>query len=313
VSDPTIYVALTQFCETDDQPKRVLTDAGFRVRENRLRRRLKREEVVEALADADAVIAGLEPYDGEILRALPRLRCISRCGLGTDSIDRAAAESLGIAVLTTASEVSEPVAQLTVAMILALARELPQCGNDLRQGRWQRRFGHMLSEWTIGLIGFGRIGRLVEHHLRSFEPRILVADPYVDASALPKGVERQELPHLLAESDLVSLHAERRRDDGPLIGEHELGQMKPGARLVNTARGYLVDEHALYDALVAGRLSGAALDVFCEEPYAGKLLSLPQVLCTPHVGSSTWASRQAMELRSATNVIGYFSKRVASR
>jgi D-3-phosphoglycerate dehydrogenase len=264
--------------------------------------------MIEVMHDADAVLAGAEPYDAELLAALQHLRCISRCGVGTDAIDLVAARRLNIAVLTTADEVIEPVAQMTVAMILALARNFPLHWEDFHAGLWQKHTGHLLSEWTIGLVGFGRIGRAVERYLRIFGSRVIVADPNVQAGELPDGVELCDLASLLAEADLVSLHVSRRPEEGALIGHNEFAVMKPGSRLVNTARGYLVDEAALYKALESGHLAGAALDVFADEPYTGPLATLPQVLCTPHVASLTRASRVAMELRCARNVVEFFAQ-----
>ena len=285
---------------------------GFEVRRNALGRRLRREEMAEALRDADAVLAGVEPYDGPLLAQLPRLRCISRCGVGTDAIDLEAARRHGIAVCTTPDETVEPVAQLTVAMVLALARHLPLHLADFRAGVWKKRTGALLSEWTIGLVGFGRIGQAVERCLRAFGPRILVSDPRAGEAGLPDGVERVELATLLAEADLVSLHAGCRPGDGPLMGGREFEMMKRGSYLVNTSRGFLVDEAALSAALISGRLAGAALDVFASEPYTGILSTLPQVLCTPHVATLTRASRAAMEWRCAKNVVDYFSRSAAS-
>lgn len=306
---PMVYVALQQFCEADDRPRRLLLEAGLEVRENRLGRRLTRDDLLQELPGADAVLAGVEPYDREVLAALPQLRCISRCGVGTDAIDLEAARGRGIAVYTTTDEVVEPVAQLTVAMILALARNLPQHVADAPRGVWKKRTGRLLSEWTIGLIGFGRIGRMVERYLRAFAPRILVADPHVQPAEVPPSVTRCALDALLAQSDCVSLHASRPPSDGTLIGARELARMKPGAVLVNTARGYLLDDAALAEALRQGRVAGAALDVFGNEPYAGPLAALPQVLITPHVGSLTQASRAAMEWRCAKHVVDFFGRR----
>jgi len=307
MAHPVVYIALGQFCEADERPRRLLQEAGFEVRANTLGRRLRREDMPEALGDADAVLAGVEPYDAEVLAALPRLACISRCGAGTDAIDLGAARRLGIAVYTTPDEVVEPVAQMTVGMILALARNLPLHLSAARQNLWTKRTGRLLSEWTIGLVGFGRIGRRVEALLEAFGPRVLVHDPALGAGDLPDGVERRDLPSLLAEADLVSLHAGPPDPQDALLGRRELQLMKPGSFLINTARGALVDEAALYDALSAGRLAGAALDVFQEEPYAGPLAALPNVLCTPHVASLTRASRAAMERRCADNVIRHFA------
>lgn len=308
MSPKTVYVALSQFCQFDDRPRRVLTEAGFNLRENTSGRRLRREEMIEAMGDADAVLAGLEPYDAEILARLPRLRCISRCGVGTDNIDLEMVGQRSIAVLTTDDEVVEPVAQMTVAMILALARNFPLHVAESRMGQWHERVGCLISEWTIGLIGFGRIGRAVERYLRVFGPRVLVADPYVQNNELPTGVRLCDLSTLLPQADLISLHAARRRENGPLIGSKEICKMKSGSRLVNTARGYLVDEVALFQALEGGHLAAAALDVYGQEPYADPLAKLPQVLCTPHVASLTRVSRAAMELRCAENVRTFFSR-----
>lgn len=302
-----VYVALSRFCQFDERPRRVLVEAGFNLRENTSGRRLRREDMAEAVGDADAVLAGLEPYDAVILARLPRLRCISRCGVGTDNIDLNMVGQRSIAVLTTDDEVVEPVAQMTVAMILALARNLALHVGDFRSGHWREHMGHLLSEWTVGLVGFGRIGRAVEHYLRVFNPRVLVADPNVKGSGLSPGVELCDLSALLSESDVVSLHAARRREEGPLLGRSEIETMKYGARLVNTARGYLVDEAALFQALVSGHLAGAALDVYGEEPYTGPLVTLPQTLCTPHVASLTRRSRTAMELRCAKNIVTFLS------
>ena len=304
MSAGSVYVALQQFCEFDDRPRQLLHKAGFDVRQNELGRRLRKEDLLRGLKDVDAVIAGVEPYDAELLAVLPRLKCISRCGVGTDAIDLEAAQRQGIIVCTTADDSIEPVAQLTLAMILALARNMPLHLADGRAGAWHKRTGYLLSEWTIGLVGCGRIGTRVAEYLRVFQPRrICVADPDRGARDLPCGTEQCALSSLLADSDVVSIHAGRPREEGPLIGRTELARMKRGSFLVNTARGFLVDEAALYDALVSGHVAGAALDVFQEEPYRGPLTTLPQVLCTPHIATLTRGSRAAMELQCAQHVV----------
>jgi D-3-phosphoglycerate dehydrogenase / 2-oxoglutarate reductase len=305
VNKKSVYVALSQFGEGDDRPRNALLEAGIAVEENRLGRRLRSDELVAAVGGADAIIAGVEPYPGEVLQAFPHVRCISRCGVGLDAIDLSAAERLGIAVLTTPDEVAEPVAQLTIAMMLALARHLPEYGVTLRQGAWQRSTGSLLSEWTIGLVGFGRIGREVERCLRPFGATLLVSHPGLMERDVPAGVGLVGLEALLSRSDVVSLHVGRPPSEGPLFSSAQFAQMKPGSRLINTARGYLVDETALVSALESGHLAGAALDVYTAEPYSGPLTKFPQVLCTPHVGTLTHASRRAMELKAAANVIDF--------
>lgn len=308
MSGPTVFVMLQQFCERDPRPRQILLDAGFSVRENTLGRRVHREELPALLQQADAVIAGVEPYDATLLAALPRLRCISRCGIGTDAIDLEAARRRGMVVYTTAEEVVEPVAQMTLAMILALARNVPQHLADARGGRWKKYTGVLLREWTIGLVGFGRIGQAVAHYLQVFGPRLLVTDPQRTSQALSRDIQLCDLETLLSRADIVSVHAARPREAGVLIGRRELARMRQGSFLVNTARGYLVDEVALCEALNCGHLAGAALDVYGTEPYAGPLTTLPQVLCTPHVATLTRESRTAMELRCAQNVLAFFAR-----
>ena len=303
----TVCVALQQFCEMDARPRRMLEENGFQVQENHLKRRLTSTEMPGFLKEADAVIAGVEPYDERLLRQMPKLRLISRCGAGTDSIDEDAARALRIAVRATPEVVVEPVAQLTVAMILALARNFPGHLSDFRQGFWTKRAGHLLSEWTVGLVGFGRIGRRVGDYLRPFGVRIVVFDPRMDPGTSFEGVTIGDFEMLLKEADLVSLHAGRRKEEGPLMRAHEFSLMKRGSFLVNTARGYLVEEAALLAALQRGHLAGAALDVFEEEPYTGPLMKLPQVICTPHVATLTKSSRAAMELEAAQNVVTFFN------
>jgi len=308
-----VYVALQQFCEHDPRPLQRLRAAGYEVRLNTLGRRLRREDMLGALQDAEAVIAGVEPYEAQLLHALPRLRCISRCGVGTDSIDMEAVRQRGIAVYTTPDEVVDSVAQMTVALIFALARQLPWHLAQSRAGQWKKRPGVLLSEWTIGVIGFGRIGRAVERSLRVFGPQMMVADPAVQPSDLPPKVRLRPLPEVLRESDLISLHASPLRHQGPLIGRKEFAQMKPGSVLINTSRGFLVDEAALDDALASGHVAGAALDVFAEEPYTGPLTRHPQVICTPHVASLTRAGRIAMEQRCVEHVLACLASPIAGQ
>ena len=305
----SVYIALAQFCERDDAPRKALLDAGFSVVENPLGRRLRTDELAAAVGDADAIVAGVEPYSAEVLEAFTRVRCISRCGVGVDSIDLDAAKRLGIAVLSTPDEVAEPVAQLTVGMMLALARHLHDQRATLRSGSWHRQTGFLLSEWTVGLVGFGRIGQAVEKCLRPFGAKVAVSDPAVQRQTLPPGIELLDLNALLARSDLVSLHVARPASEGPVISTAQLEKMKPGSRLVNTSRGYLVDEAALFNALQYGRIAAAALDVYETEPYSGPLTKLPQVLCTPHIGTLTHASRRAMELKAAANVVEFLNQK----
>jgi D-3-phosphoglycerate dehydrogenase len=308
MSSKSVYVAISQFCEGDESPRRALIEAGFDIRENKLGRRLREEELVEAVGPADAIIAGIEPYTAAVLKSLPHLKCISRVGVGVDAIDLDAANRIGIAVLNTPDEVAAPVAELTLGFILSLARNLPEYGLSFREGSWRRYPGTLLSEWTIGLVGFGRIGRAVEHCLRPFGATVLVADPGLH-HGVPNNIQHVSFDDLLCRSDVVSLHASRSMREGPLLSRAEFARMKRGARIINTARGYLIDEPALMESLESGQIAAAALDVYENEPYSGPLSRFPQVLCTPHIGTFTNASRRAMELKAAVNVVDFLSQR----
>lgn len=293
-----VYVSLSQFCETDESPRKVLLDAGFEVIENRTGRRLRAEELPVVLEGIDAVLAAVEPYSDELLGRLPRLKCISRCGAGVDAIDLEAAEKNNIAVLATRDEVAEPVAQMTLGFILALSRNMGRHFHDFQNREWKKHTGHLLREWTIGVVGHGKIGKKVVEYLKPFGCRIEIADPF-------SGQATCDFETLLAKSDLVTLHAGRDPKEGTLFSHHEFETMKPGSYFVNTARGYLVDEKALEKFLKNGHLAGAALDVFGEEPYQGDLANLPQVIATPHVATLTVASRAAMEWKAAQNIVDF--------
>ena len=298
---------LSEFCRYDEKARSLLQEAGFMLRENPAGKRPDKRQTIELLRDCDAVLAGVEPYDEEVLQALPRLRCISRCGMGTDSIDMHATSRRNIGVFATTDEVVRPVAEMTVAMVFALARRFPLFARASAVDFWKKHTGRLLSELVVGLVGYGRIGREVERCLVPLVKRILVYDPYVDMSALSTGVEPCAFDALLKNSDIVTLHVNRPASDGVMIGEREFALMRQGAYLVNTARGHLVDEEALIVALKSGWLAGAALDVYAQEPYSGPLLSIPQVLCVPHVATLTVSSRIQMETRCALNVIDFFT------
>lgn len=307
-----VYSTLSQFCETDDRPRRLLLEAGFQVIENKTGRRIREEEMLAALKEADAVLAAVEPYRETLLAQLPKLKCISRCGAGADAIDLAAAKKLGIAVFATPDEIVEPVAQMAVGMILALLRNFLPHKSDFLEGLWKKRTGWLLSEVVIGLVGFGKVGRKVEEYLSPFHSKVLVADPYLPVRDIPGRVELCDLTPLLKRSDVVSLHAARPPQEGCLIGPSELMTMKRGSFLINTARGYLIDESALEESLRSGHLGGAGLDVFAEEPCLGSVARHPNVVATPHVATLTRSSRSAMEWRAAQNIIDFFEQRKKS-
>jgi D-3-phosphoglycerate dehydrogenase len=253
---------------------------------------MTREELLAAVATADAlVVRSATQVDAEVLEAGANLKVVARAGIGLDNVDVASATRLGIMVVNAPQSNVISAAEHTVALILAQARNVPRADGALREGRWERsRFqGAELYGKTLGVIGLGRVGTLVAQRMLSFGMRLLAYDPYVSRErAAQLGVELGSLSEVLTAADVVTIHLPKTPDTTGLIGERQLAAMKPGARLVNTARGGIVDEQALAKAVESGHLAGAALDVFAEEPTTSSpLFELENVVVTPHLGAST--------------------------
>lgn len=302
----TIFVALSTFAERDRSPLDRLEASG---RPFRLYDKGKRITTADLLAegrDASVIIASVEPYDAPTLAALPGLRCISRCGAGVDNVDLDAARARGIAVLNTPDAPTASVAEAAITMFLALSRKLPQQAALMRARRWERVETHLLGSRTVGIVGLGRIGRRVAELCRAFGSEVVGYDPREDAAWLSRsGVRLVSLDELIATSDIVSLHAARSPENPFMVTREVLAKMKPGAAVVNLARGGMVDEDALARSLASGHLSGAALDVFAEEPYAGPLCDLPNVVLTPHSAALAVETRALMETQAVENALAF--------
>lgn len=266
-----------------------LEEAGCEVLPNAHGRPYTAAELHEALGGVHAIVTGTDELTGEVIRAADSLLTIAKHGVGLDNVDLAAAAERGVVVTYAPADVHDSVADLALALLLALARRIPQADASVRAGRWEPFPGSELRGRVLGLIGFGRIGRGVAARARVFGMDVVAHDPFVDPeAAAAEGVALLSLDDLLARADAVSLHAASTPGAPPLLGRGELAAMKPHALLVNTARGGLVDEDALADALRARRLGGAALDVFRAEPPRGSpLLALDDVVLTPHVAGQT--------------------------
>jgi len=243
------------------------------------------------------------------LDALPDLRIVANCAVGHDNIDLEAAAERGVAVTNTPDVLTDATADLTWALILATARRLKEGQALLAENRWegwhpQQLLGLELRDSTLGVVGAGRIGQAVARRAGGFGMRVL----YADAAPRPEfeyatGAERAELSDLLAQSDVVSVHVPSSPETRGMFGQDEFARMRPGALFVNTARGDLVDETALLDALDSGHLGGAGLDVFSAEPSVPeRLVRHPRVMALPHVGSATTRTREAMAGLAARNV-----------
>jgi D-3-phosphoglycerate dehydrogenase / 2-oxoglutarate reductase len=249
-------------------------------------------DLAEKIGDYDAIIIRSGTHlSKDLIERAERLKVIGRAGVGVDNVDVEAASRRGIVVANAPESTVVSAAEHTIGLLLALSRSIPQAHASLKQGNWDRsRFGGLeLAGKTLGLVGFGRIGQQVARRARSLEMEVVAYDPYVAAGRFRElGVEQVgSLEDLLGRSDFLSLHLTLAPETYKLIGKEELAAAKDGIRIVNAARGELIDEAALLEALQSGKVAGAALDVFSSEPYSGPLLELENVVVTPHLAAST--------------------------
>lgn len=292
-----IAITTTSFGEHDDSPLEMCRENGFAVVLNPYRRKITSDELVELAKDAVGLIAGTERITEEVISKLPALKVISRCGTGLDNVDLDAVKKRGIKLLNTPDAPTLAVAELTVSLIMNLLRGVCQMDRELRGDLWEKRMGNLLYGKKVGIKGFGRIGRKVAALLSPFGCEIAYSDPFVKDSSSP--LKRLSLDELLIWADIVSIHISTNER---IIGENEFRLMKKGAWLVNTSRGGVLDESVLYEYLKNGHLSGAALDVFEQEPYTGPLRELGNIILTPHIGSYAKEARVEMERQSVENL-----------
>lgn len=297
LADCHVLVTPTSYGRHDERLRVELESCVGRVTYNTTGKPLSSAQLAALLPGVDGYIAGLDVIDAAALAAADSLRVVARYGVGVDNVDLEAAAARGIVVTNTPGANAASVAELTVAFLLLLARPVMPAAAATRAGEWPRTSGLSLAGKTVGLVGLGAIGREVARRLAGFNCRVLAYDVVPDtAFAREHGVTIVTLEQLLAQSDFVSLHAPLLPSTRNMVDAAFLAAMKPGARLINTARGELVDEAALLDALQSGHLAGAALDAFAQEPPGGDnpLLALPQVVATPHMGAHTDGSTTAM-------------------
>lgn len=301
-----VLVTPTSFGRSDPELKRELENAVGRVTYNTTGKPLSSSQLAELLPDVDGYIAGLDVIDRPALANAPNLRVIARYGIGTDRVDLQAAAESAIIVTNTPGANSVAVAELTLGLLLNLARPMMAAASQTRAGQWPRTKGVSLQHKTFGIIGLGAIGKQVARRLRGFDCRVLAYDVFVDeAFAGEFGVSLTTMDELLGASDFVTLHVPAVPETRDMVNADFLRKMKPGAFLINTSRGELIDEAALYEALVSGQIGGAALDAFKQEP-PGKdnlLLALPQVIATPHMGAHADSATNAMGSMALANCL----------
>lgn len=266
-----------------------------------------RPALLDAAKDAHAILVrSATKVDEEVLAAAASLRVVARAGVGLDNVDIPAATKAGVMVVNAPTSNIISAAELAITHLLALARNLPEANDSLKAGRWERsRFsGVELFEKTIGIVGLGRIGVLVAERLAAFGTKLIAFDPYVSpARAAQLGVELRTLDELMAESDFITIHIPKTPDTVGLIGAEQFALAKPNLRIVNASRGGIIDEAALAEAVSSGRIAGAGLDVFTQEPPADdSLTSVPGIQVTPHLGASTEEAQEKAGIAVAKSV-----------
>jgi ribulose-phosphate 3-epimerase len=262
-------------------------------------------ELLERIADSDVLVSGTEPVTAAVLAAAPKLKLIAKHGVGYENIDLAAARARSIPVALAGGAIIDSVADMAFGLLLALARQIPQGDRAVRGGAWPRMVGVELRGKTLGIVGLGQIGKAVCKRAVGFGMQVIAYDRYPDERfARSWGVGWRELDTLLAEADFVTLHAPASAETRHLIDAAALARMRPGSYLINTARGDLVDEHALLAALRSGHLAGAACDVFEREPPgASELLTLEQFIAAPHSAGQTHDGLRRMGEITAENIL----------
>jgi D-3-phosphoglycerate dehydrogenase len=275
------------------------------------------KEYAQHLADADALLVrSAVKVDGPVLAKAPKLKVIGRAGVGVDNVDLKAATAAGVLVMNTPGGNAVSVAEHTLGLMLAMARSIPQAIVSTKAGKWEKKrfMGTELRGKTLGVVGLGSIGRDVVRRARAFEMRVVASDPYVNSQAAADlGVTLVPLDELYAQSDYLTLHVALTAETQGMLNEAAFAKMKRGVRIVNCARGELIDGAALAEAVKSGQVAGAALDVFQTEPPGAEepLLALEQVLATPHIGGSTEEAQEIVGIRIVEQVVEYLRHGVA--
>lgn len=291
------------------EAKQLLIDAGFNIIGNEDGTKLSGEALHEMIKDACAVVGGTEKYTADVLAGCGNLKTIIRYGVGTDNFDLKTMKEMGIQVGVISN--CNAVAEFTIALILSELKNLPRYDAAVRDGRWDRYDMRELASKTVGIIGFGRIGKRLAQILNGFNVNILVYNHHELSKQDEEkyNVKNVDLLTLLAQSDVVTLHVPANNETQHLINTETISKMKDGAYLINTGRGALVDEKALYEALTSGKLSGAALDVFEKEPITSDnpLFELDNIVLAPHVAALTYETNYNAGLTCAKSIINVFN------
>ena len=299
-----ILISSRSFGKIDSGAVDLLRNNGLEPIFNPYGRKLKENEILDLMNEVIGIIAGTEKITEKIISDNPKLKVISRYGIGLDNINLKTAKEKNIIIYNTPNSPTNAVAELTLALILNLLRKITIVDKNIKEKTWKPDIGFQLMKKTVGIIGLGKIGKKLVELLIPFDVKILACDVNPDKEfGNEYDINFVELNELLKYSDIVTLHIPTTEQTKNIIGEKQLSIMKKTAILINTARGGLIDENALYNYLINDKIAGAAIDAFNEEPYTGKLKELENVVLTPHIGSYTVETRKKMEIEAVENLI----------
>ncbi|MBH11271.1 MAG: hypothetical protein CMG74_13145 [Candidatus Marinimicrobia bacterium] len=280
-----------------------LSNSSFDIVINKYGKKLTVDQLLELGYGCNGIIAGLEKYSSKVINKLPELKVISRLGIGTDNIDIKAAKQNGIKIYTTSSP-APAVAELALGLMIDLARNISLSNNSIKNQSWEKNIGSLLKNKTLGIIGMGSIGKELVKLVEGFNFRILAYDKVIDENFKIKyNIEYSALNTLLRKSDIISIHLNSNEKTHNLINKKKLKLINSTSYLINTSRGEIIDEDALYESLKENRIAGAGIDVFNKEPYFGPLTKLNNVVLTPHIGSYAKETRKIMETEAVNNLI----------
>ena len=305
-----VLITTVPFATYNKFPIELLESAGVDFLINPLNKKLTEEELAKMVDDVDIIIAGTEIISEYVMQRAKKLKLISRVGIGLDGIDLLAAKRRNIKVSYTPDAPAPAVAELTIGLLITLLRSVHVSNSQMHQGIWNRYFGKRIANTTIGIIGVGRIGSRVLNRLPVFgTPRILVNDIIKDSSLDRKfKLEWVDKETIYKESDVISLHVPLTVATKNMITLNELKMMKSDAILINTCRGGVINETDLYDSMQSDHLSGAAIDVFEEEPYCGPLSKIERCILTSHMGSMSIDCRERMEIEATEEVVRFINE-----
>ncbi|MBD8990112.1 MAG: phosphoglycerate dehydrogenase [Clostridiales bacterium] len=305
-----VLVTATNYSTYCSAAKALLEENGVEVIENPYGRPMTRDELLTVVGDIDGVVVGVDTWNEEIFAHAPMLRAMARFGVGVDNIDLAAAKAHGIQVTNAKGMNSNPVAELTVGLILSTLRNVPAFNASIREGKWDRFMGRDLAGMTVGLLGFGDIAQRVAKKLSGFDVSICAYDLYPNLEkARELNVEMISMEETLHRADVVCMHLPSLPSTHHIMDAQTFGMMKDGSYFINTARGALVDETALAQALRSGKLTAAAIDVFDQEPVRrdNPLFALPNLFATPHTAAETYDTYHNVGLATARQLLDVFA------